>query len=219
MVNYSNGRIYKLVNDVDDKIYVGSTTSRLSIRKCHHKKDAKRRPNTRVYQHLNQIGWDRVDIILIEKYECKCKEQLHSRERYWIETLKAELNSNIPTRTNKEWRDDNKEQIAQKYKEYYENNKEQLAQYQKEYREEHKEQIAQKYKEYYEDNKEKIAQKDKEYYANNKEQILQKEKERYQINKAKLNQKFQCECGGKYTHANKARHMKTQKHQKYIEQN
>ena len=76
MVNYSNSRIYKLVNDVDDKIYVGSTTSRLSIRKCQHKTTAQRKPNIRVYKHLNEVGWDHVNIVLIENYECKTKEQL-----------------------------------------------------------------------------------------------------------------------------------------------
>jgi len=194
MVNYSNSRIYKLVNDVDDKIYVGSTTSRLSIRKCHHKKDAKRRPNTRVYQHLNQIGWEHVDIVLIEKYECKCKEQLHARERHWIEELKAELNTIIPTRTQKEWRQEHKEQLAQYFKERYENNKEQ---------------IAQKNKQYYENNKQQIAQQTKEYRENNKEQI-QRHK----------GQKYTCECGVVYTHSHKARHLRTQKHQLhvYIEQ-
>jgi len=228
MVNYSNGRIYKLVNDVDDKIYVGSTTSRLSIRKCQHKTRAKRDPNIRVYKHLNEVGWEHVDIVLVENYECKTKEQLYARERHWIKELKPELNMRIPTRTMKEYYEDNKEQIAQKYKEYYENNKEKEAQRQKKYREEHKEQIAQKYKEYYEDNKERLAEKKKEYYqdnkeklkqyyANNKEKIAQQKKEHYEKNKAKINQKFNCECGGKYTHSHKPKHLKTNKHKKYLE--
>jgi len=198
MVNYSNGRIYKLVNDVDDKIYVGSTSLRLSIRKCHHKKAAKRKPNIRVYKHLNEVGWDHVNIVLIENYECKTKEQLYARERHWIEELKPGLNNNIPTRTMKEWYQDNKEQILQQKKEYYANNKEQIAQKEKEYRE---------------NNKEKL----KQYYANNKEKIAQQTKEYRENNKAKLNQKFQCECGGKYTHKNKPSHMKTNKHKKYLE--
>lgn len=43
--------------------------------------------------------------ILIEKYECKCKDELHSRERYWIDELKPELNKVIPKQTQKEWRE------------------------------------------------------------------------------------------------------------------
>ena len=36
-------------------------------------------------------------------------------------------------------------------------------------------------------------------------------------NKYKINEKFECECRGKYTHANKSHHIKTNKHQKYLE--
>ena len=39
------------------------------------------------------------------------------------------------------------------------------------------------------------------------------------INKAKINakkkQKFNCECGGRYTHINKLRHMKSKNHNIY----
>jgi hypothetical protein len=43
----------------------------------------------------------------------------------------------------------------------------------------------------------------KQYYVNNKEKIT-----------ARDSQKYQCECGGKYIHQHKARHMKSKKHQK-----
>ena len=35
--------------------------------------------------------------------------------------------------------------------------------------------------------------------------------------KAHRNEKFTCLCGGKYTHAHKARHLKTTIHKKYVE--
>jgi len=35
-------------------------------------------------------------------------------------------------------------------------------------------------------------------------------------NKDKINKKFACECGGKYTHQNKLRHIKSNKHQKWV---
>jgi hypothetical protein len=37
MPDYENGKIYKLVNEVDDEIYIGSTTVRLCNRKSKHK--------------------------------------------------------------------------------------------------------------------------------------------------------------------------------------
>ena len=73
--------------------------------------------------------------------------------------------------------------------------------FQKEYRENNKEIIAFKRKEY----NEKNSLKHKEYYEKNKEQLLLKWKE-----------KFNCDCGGKYTYTNKIQHFKTKKHQKFI---
>jgi hypothetical protein len=71
-------------------------------------------------------------------------------------------------------------------------------------------------KEYYQDNKEKIA----EYYQDNKEKRTKQMKDYYEQNKAKileqLNEQHNCPCGSRYTHVNKSRHFKTQKHQKYI---
>ena len=52
MVNYQNGKIYKLVNNVDDEIYVGSTTTSLSRRKGGHVDKAKYYPNRKLYKHL-----------------------------------------------------------------------------------------------------------------------------------------------------------------------
>ena len=91
MTNYSNSKVYKLVNSIDRKIYVGSTTQPLSQRLSEHKRDAKRR-SYYVYQHLNKIGWDTVRIILIETVNCFNKEQLTQREQHYIDLLKPALN-------------------------------------------------------------------------------------------------------------------------------
>jgi len=103
MVNYRNGKVYRLVNNVDDKEYIGSTCNPLHKRKAGHKKDAAKSPNRPVYRHLNTIGWECVQIILIENFPCTSKEELHAPERYWIEQLKPVLNKAIPTRTSKEY--------------------------------------------------------------------------------------------------------------------
>lgn len=91
MNRYQNGKIYKLVNTVDDKIYVGSTSMPLSKRKSNHKADAKTRTSY-VYQHLNGIGWGNVRIIQIEEFKCDNKQQLLTREQHYIDELKPELN-------------------------------------------------------------------------------------------------------------------------------
>lgn len=72
------------------------------------------------------------------------------------------------------------------------------------------------YKEYYQDNKEKIAEQQKEWYELNKEKCKEQQNQYNQVNKEKRNQKHDCECGGKFTYANKSNHDKTKKHINYF---
>ena len=93
--------------------------------------------------------------------------------------------------------------------------KEQL-EYKKEYYENNKDKISDKRREYYEKNKEKLKESKKEYNEKNKDKIKEYQKEYRDNNKDKINKKMTCECGGKYTHEHKSHHMKTKKHQKYL---
>ncbi len=103
MVNkYKKSKIYKLVNEEDNEVYVGATTKTLSTRFRQHKNDSKRYNKQHVYAHLNNVGWDKIQIVLLETYPCCNMDELKARERYWIEQLKPTLNSVIPTRTHKE---------------------------------------------------------------------------------------------------------------------
>ena len=43
-------------------------------------------------------------------------------------------------------------------------------------------------------------------------------KQYYQANKTEINEKFECPCGGRYTHINKLRHSRSKKHQAYLNQ-
>jgi hypothetical protein len=78
-------------------------------------------------------------------------------------------------------------------------------------------------KEWYQDNKEKKKKQSKQYNQDNKETIKEKYKKYCQDNnekiKAKQYEKFDCECGGKYTHSNITIHKKTKKHIKFISSN
>ena len=65
--------------------------------------------------------------------------------------------------------------------------------------------IAEKNHKYYQENKEVIKQNTQTYRENNKEIIREKKKE-----------KFTCECGDTITKDHKARHKRSNKHQKYI---
>ena len=91
MNRYNNGKIYKLVNNVNDKIYVGSTCLTLAKRFYCHKTDAKKLKYP-VYKYLNTIGWNNVRIVLIESVVAENKDQLLQREQHYIDLLKPELN-------------------------------------------------------------------------------------------------------------------------------
>ena len=65
-------------------------------------------------------------------------------------------------------------------------------------------------------NKELIITRGKQYYIENKDKILLKTRQTYEKNKEIVNQKFNCECGGKYIYRTKSRHNKSKKHQSFL---
>ena len=71
-------------------------------------------------------------------------------------------------------------------------------------------------KEYYQENMEKEKTQQKESRVINQEKILAYVKDYNEINKEKVqkwkNTQITCDCGHTFTQANKARHMKSQKH-------
>lgn len=82
---YQNGKIYKLVSNVDDYFYIGSTRSTLAKRLAQHRKQARQTPRQAVYAHFNRIGWTECRIILIENYSCANKEGLVRKEFEYIQ--------------------------------------------------------------------------------------------------------------------------------------
>ena len=73
---------------------------------------------------------------------------------------------------------------------------------------------------YYLDNKEKKREYDKQYRIDNKEKKRETNKryrlENKEIIKEKRNEKFNCECGGRYSRSCKSQHIKSKKHQTYL---
>lgn len=175
MVNYNNGKIYKIELDGCKEIYVGSTTRLLCHRIGQHRAEAKTKPKP-VHKYINDYGWDKAHIVLIEDYPCERREQLEARERYWIEKLGPTLNIRIPTRTYNEWCDANREAIAARKKEYREANREAETARKKEYYEANREAIAARYKKWSGANRESIAARQKEYREANREAIAAREK-------------------------------------------
>ena len=77
---YNYSKIYKLVERETNSFYIGSTTSTLSKRLHEHKMDAVRQPERPVYKYLNSLGWDKVEIILINEHILNSKDELRREE-------------------------------------------------------------------------------------------------------------------------------------------
>lgn len=222
MPDYKNGKVYVIRNTENDSVYVGSTTQPLSRRMAGHRGDVDRRI-TKLYNMMNEIGIDKFYIELIENYPCNNKEELFVREGYFIreyDSFKNGYNGRIEGRSTKEYREDNKEKRKENWKTYYENNKEKIKEYNKEYCENNKDKIKEKKKEYRENNKDKIKEYKKEYREDNKEKIKEYSKEYRENNKEKINEnakeKVTCECGSIIRKVDLSRHIKTIKHQDYM---
>ena len=145
MQSYKKSKIYKLVSNETDDIYVGSTVQSLYKRKHSHKSSYKRWMGAKpVYMTSYElVKYDDCDIILLEECNCDNKIQLHARERYWIEKLNC-VNKIVPTRTRKEYNNCNREKISKERKEWYVLNKVK---------------VCQNTLKYYYDNREKIREK------------------------------------------------------------
>ena len=175
------GFVYKLrcLDETIKEIYVGSSFN-INHRMTQHKSDCNNpnriNYNYKVYKFIRDNGgWSNWDYTILEEVEVEDKDELEiCYEDSWIVYLDPQLNSQRARRSQKEYREDNKEKIAEYKKEYYEKNKEKALEYRKEYRE------------------------------RNREIISEKQRE-----------KFNCECGGRYTRVHKSRHQKSKKHQAF----
>jgi hypothetical protein len=184
-----NGKIYRLINTIDNDEYIGSTCNRLSHRLSVHKCHAKTKREIKVYKHLNEVGWDNVRIILIQEYPCQSKMELERQEAHWIRELKPSLNCKIPRRSKSELYLDKKEEILDKQKIYYEQNKDDIAQKSKVYREENKEVIRERKAKYREENKEVIRERKAKYCADNAEKVRCAKAKYYNENKEYFSKK------------------------------
>jgi hypothetical protein len=217
MVNYTEGKIYKIVSTVGDKVYYGSTTKkrlcdRMATHRGGYKHWLKGKSNlTTSIKLFEEYGIENCSIVLVEAYPCNTKDELTAREAHYIRNFEC-VNKNIPDRTIKEWRKDNKYKI----KEYYEDNKYKLLEYNKQYREANKDKIAEQKKQYREANKDKLEEQRKQYYEDNKNKI----KQYREANKDKIAErekvKYTCICGSFICKAKKLRHDTSKKHIEFM---
>ena len=172
MRDYTKGKIYKIVNDIDDYVYVGSTTDTLCRRLTRHRTDMKRNLTFNIYEHMKKHGIEHFKIILIRNACCSSREELLREERIEYDKIDKEkhLNKIRPLLTVEE-----KNNVK---KDYYNNNKDKMKTWNKNWIEANKEKNKIQQKIYHKNNKEKISENKKIYYKNNKE-YLQLYKQKY----------------------------------------
>ena len=175
-VNYQNGKIYIVRNSVNDLTYIGSVCQSLSQRMAQHRVDTKKNKMNHMKLHklMNELNVENFYIELMEYYPCNTREELFKKEGECIRQHKPMLNSKIQGRTDKEYREDIRDELLMKKKKHYEQNREHYIQ---------------KAKENYEANKEHIDAKRRERYDKKKDEIIAKEIKRYNEKKDEINER------------------------------
>ena len=88
--------------------------------------------NLKVYSYIRSNGdWHSFEMMLLEEVPYVDKITSLKRERYWLDVYQANLNSVIPSRTGKQYYQDNVDHIKQYGKQYQEDHiKQRKKQYQ-----------------------------------------------------------------------------------------
>lgn len=74
--------IYKIINNINGKLYIGKTTSSIETRWSQHKWSSINRPDSTIlYKAINKYG---IENFSIEKIEDCDSFSLEEREKYWI---------------------------------------------------------------------------------------------------------------------------------------
>jgi hypothetical protein len=153
MVNYSDGKVYKITSPSCDLVYIGSTTQSLSKRIGEHRKNYKR------YQEGKETNTSSFEIIkygdavitLIEAIPCNSKEELLRAERKHIEKTVCVNKIKKPIVS--------RDEVRERDKEYKKVNSEKIKQQNKDYRQANSEKIKEKLSEYYKNNAKKIIER------------------------------------------------------------
>jgi hypothetical protein len=204
MVNYENGKIYKITSKHHPLPYYGSTCDELRKRLYKHKEVMISKRNKISSRQLLELGDYKIE--LVEKFPCKNKNELLKRESYYIKNFDC-INKVIPTITKKERKE-----------------------YEKKYRDTHKEQQKEYMEQWTKDNHDKILKDKKIYWEKNKEEFnkiitcdcggtYQARNKNRHLKTKNCNVPIKCECGGTYKprESMKQRHFNSKKHKKFLQ--
>jgi hypothetical protein len=132
-MDYSNAKIYRIDCLITNEVYIGSTCQpTLAKRLAKHVANFKywKIDKYRFTTSFSIIERGHYKISLIELFPCNSKDELSSREGYYIRNIKC-VNKQIAGRTKKQWTEDNIDKIIEQSKEYREINKEKINKFKK----------------------------------------------------------------------------------------
>lgn len=157
MVNYQQGKIYRLKSKSSNKSYVGSTamnylSQRLAEHLYSYNAYLNNVPSKKYVSSYEILEQEDYEIELICNYPCSNKKQLIKEEGKYIKQEKEDgvyecVNKIIAGRTSKEYNIDNRDKIKERDKNYYENNRDKILENKKEYNINNKDKISEKGKE------------------------------------------------------------------------
>ena len=136
MVNYNNGKIYKIEDLAGEMCYIGSTTKHyLSKRMVQHRAMYKRwqevdgAKNISVFRIFEKYGMDYCRIILVELCPCNTRDELLKREAYHMKLFEC-VNKTRPILTEEEkleyqkaYHEKNRDKLNTDASTYYKENK------------------------------------------------------------------------------------------------
>ena len=185
-MDYSKAKIYKILNDVDDDIYIGATCQSLSQRMAEHRQNTGRKQTKewKFYQKMRDLGVEHFYIELVKEAPCETREQLRAIEGEYIREL-GTLNTKIAGRNKKQ---------------YDQENKHKKAEYDRKRRERMGEEINEKRREKYWEDVENSREIRRQQYQENPDKVLNYQKRR-------VNCKI---CGKELSQGFMYEHLKTQ---------
>lgn len=151
----------------------------------------------------------------LERYAANRKEynETHKEEESKRKKAYREKNLEYVKEKNKQWREANKEYVTEAQKKWYEENRDTYNKKRREFRNEHRDEINAGLRAKNAENREEYNKKHRDYNARNREVINARQRER----NAKA-ERHDCECGGHYMSYNKNLHLRSKKHQNYLNQ-
>jgi hypothetical protein len=116
------GKIYKIVDNTNGNVYVGSTVNDVKERMHKHRADYKRYINGKSKTNLKSfeiIKNNNYECIIIEIIDDCTTRELTEKETYYIETIDNCINTLISNATNKTKYEGDKDDMVAFHKEYH----------------------------------------------------------------------------------------------------